>query len=82
MTDMIERKSDPYNAEPTPSALIERFLTPQALFYVRSHASAGSARQSSDRGERDGHGEPLFLGRGTESYVFHALGDSRAPMRG
>ena len=37
MTDMIERKSDPYNAEPTPSALIERFLTPQALFYVRSH---------------------------------------------
>ncbi len=37
MTDMIERKSDPYNAEPTPGALIERFLTPQALFYVRSH---------------------------------------------
>ena len=39
MTDMIERKSEPYNAEPTPGALIERFLTPQALFYVRSHGA-------------------------------------------
>ena len=39
MTDMIERSSDPYNAEPTPGALIERFLTPQALFYVRSHGA-------------------------------------------
>jgi sulfite oxidase len=34
---MIERKSDPYNAEPEPGVLIEQFLTPQALFYVRSH---------------------------------------------
>ncbi|WP_267382752.1 MULTISPECIES: molybdopterin-dependent oxidoreductase [unclassified Sphingomonas] len=34
---MIERSPDPYNAEPEPGALIERFLTPQALFYVRSH---------------------------------------------
>jgi len=34
---MIERSPEPYNAEPEPGALIERFLTPQALFYVRSH---------------------------------------------
>ena len=34
---MIVRSPDPYNAEPEPGALIERFLTPQALFYVRSH---------------------------------------------
>ena len=37
MTDMIERSSEPYNAESEPGSLIERFLTPQALFYVRSH---------------------------------------------
>ncbi|QJU60926.1 molybdopterin-dependent oxidoreductase [Sphingomonas sp. AP4-R1] len=36
---MIERNPDPYNAEPEPSALIERFLTPQSLFYVRSHGA-------------------------------------------
>ena len=34
---MIERSPNPYNAEPEPDVLIERFLTPQALFYVRSH---------------------------------------------
>lgn len=34
---MIVRSPDPYNAEPEPSALIEQFLTPQALLYVRSH---------------------------------------------
>ena len=34
---MIERNPEPYNAEPVPGALIERFLTPQNLFYVRSH---------------------------------------------
>ena len=34
---MIERSLEPYNAEPVPRALIERFLTPQDLFYVRSH---------------------------------------------
>lgn len=34
---IIVRSPDPYNAEPEPGALIERFLTPQALFYVRSH---------------------------------------------
>jgi sulfite oxidase len=36
---MIERSPSPYNAEPEPAALIERFLTPQRLFYVRSHGA-------------------------------------------
>ena len=36
---MIERNPDPYNAEPKPGALIERSLTPQVLFYVRSHGA-------------------------------------------
>jgi sulfite oxidase len=40
MTDnMIVRSLEPYNAEPESGALIERFLTPQALFYVRSHGA-------------------------------------------
>lgn len=38
-TSMIVRRADPYNAEPAPAALIERFLTPQASFYVRSHGA-------------------------------------------
>ena len=41
---MIERSPDPYNAEPEAAALIERFLTPQALFYVRSHGTVPDLR--------------------------------------
>ncbi len=36
---MIVRSSEPYNAEPDAAALIAQFLTPQSLFYVRSHGA-------------------------------------------
>lgn len=36
---MIVRSAVPYNAEPRPDALIEQFLTPQRLFYIRSHGA-------------------------------------------
>jgi sulfite oxidase len=35
--DFIIQQREPFNAEPLPSRLIERYLTPQALLYVRSH---------------------------------------------
>ena len=35
----IVRQREPFNAEPLPGRLIERFLTPQSLLYVRSHGA-------------------------------------------
>jgi len=35
--DMIVHESDPYNAEPAPSALAEKMLTPLDSFYGRNH---------------------------------------------
>lgn len=37
LTRMIVQQDYPFNAEPTPEALIRDYLTPQAIFYVRSH---------------------------------------------
>ncbi len=34
---MIVQQQNPFNAEPYPDALVAAHLTPQALFYVRSH---------------------------------------------
>lgn len=41
---MIVRSPAPYNAEPESGALIELFLTPEALFYVRSHGPVPDLR--------------------------------------
>lgn len=41
-TDLIVRSTKPFNAEPTPAALIEYFLTPSERFYIRSHGEVPS----------------------------------------
>ena len=37
--DFVVRQREPFNAEPLPSRLIEQYLTPQSLLYVRSHGA-------------------------------------------
>ncbi|MFD1521718.1 molybdopterin-dependent oxidoreductase [Pseudonocardia yunnanensis] len=36
---MVVHEQDPYNAEPTPSALAEHALTPVGVFYGRNHGT-------------------------------------------
>ena len=38
-TQFVVRQREPLNAEPLPARLIEQFLTPQSLLYVRSHGA-------------------------------------------
>ena len=38
-SDFIVRQRQPLNAEPLPGRLIEQYLTPQSLLYVRSHGA-------------------------------------------
>lgn len=37
--EFVVRQREPLNAEPLPGRLIEQFLTPQSLLYVRSHGT-------------------------------------------
>ncbi len=41
---MIVQQQDPFNAEPHPGALVDAHLTPQAIFYVRSHGDVPPLR--------------------------------------
>lgn len=42
---LIVQQRDPFNAEPYPDALIASHITPQAIFYVRSHGNVPSLEQ-------------------------------------
>ncbi len=52
--DMVVHERDPFNAEPTPAALLAEFLTPVDTFYSRNHAAVPQLDPSTWRLEVDG----------------------------
>jgi len=52
--DMIVHEDEPYNAEPAPSALANRWLTPLDAFYSRNHGSVPSVDSRTWRLQVDG----------------------------
>ena len=73
-TDTIVHEIDPYNAEPTPTALAASFLTPIDTFYSRNHGPVPDVDPGTWRLEVGGLvARPLTLGRSELESTFQTV---------